>query len=136
MAHQSASKADVTMMLRKEAVIATCMTTALTDIRVALLAAEAPRVQAVHHPRKVAVLLPMKRAKVLLQEVRKQIHPAVVLQRRITVLRIPMMMAIMRFMKMMIMTGIVTGAMMTMLPVWTMQWKMRIGNQAWRQSLR
>ena len=99
-----------------KAVIATFMTIVVTDIRVALLTAEALRVQVVHHPRKVAVLLPVKRAVVQLQAVIKQIHPAAVLQRRITVLRIPMMMAIMQFMKMMIMIGIVTGVMMNMLP--------------------
>ena len=45
----------------------------------------------------------------------------------ITVLWILMMMATMRFMRTMITTGIATGAMMTMLPVWMMPWKMRIG---------
>ena len=34
----------------------------------------------------------------------------------------------MRFMKMMITTGIATRAMMTMLPVWMMPWKMRIAS--------
>ena len=40
-----------------------------------------------------------------------------------------MMMATMRFMRTMITTGIATRAMMTMLPVWMMPWKMRIGKK-------
>ena len=55
------------------------------------------------------------------------IHPAVVLQRRIKALWIHMMMDTMRFMRMMITTGIATGTMMTMRPVWMTPWKMRIG---------
>ena len=115
------------MMQRKEAVIATYMITALTGIRAAPRIAEALKAPVVPQPLRVAILLPAKRAVARLQTARKLIHPAVVLQRRIRVLWILMMMATMRFMKMMITTGIATGAMMTMLPVWMMPWKMRIG---------
>ena len=115
------------MMLRKGAVTATCMITALTGIRAALRTAEAPKVTVVPQPLRVAILLRAQRAVARLQTARKLIHQAVVLQRRIRVLWILMMMATMRFMKMMITTGIATGAMMTMLPVLMMPWKMRIG---------
>ena len=115
------------MMLRMGAVTATYMITALTGIRAALRTAEAPKVTVVPQPLRVAILLRAQRAVALLQTVRNLIHPAAVLQRRIRVLWILMMMATMRFMRTMITTGIATGAMMTMLPVWMMPWKMRIG---------
>lgn len=82
----------------------------------------------------VALHLPAKRAVARLQTARKLIHPAAVPQRRIKVLWIHMLMATMRFMKMMITTGIATGAMMTMLPVWMMPWKMRIGKSVFVSS--
>lgn len=63
----------------------------------------------------------------LLQTARKHTPPAVALQRRVTALWILMMMATTMFMKMMTTIGIVTGAMVIMLPVWTMRWKMKIG---------
>ena len=89
----------------------------ITCIRVAPRTVETLKVPVVHQPLRVTIHLPAKRAVALLQTARKLIHPAVVLQRRITVLWILMMMATMRFMRMMITTGIATGAMMTMLPV-------------------
>ena len=115
------------MMLRKGAVIATYMITALTGIRAAPRTAEALKVPVVPQLQRIAILLRTQRAVARLQTARKLIHPAVVLQRRIKVLWILMMMATMQFMRMMITTGIATGAMMTMLPVWMMPWKMRIG---------
>ena len=118
----------MTTMQRKEAVNATYMIIALTGIRAVPRTAEAPTVPVVHQPLRVAIHLPTKRAVARLQTARKLIHPAAVLQRRIKVLWIHMMMATMRFMKMMITTGIATGAMMTMLPVWMMPWKMRIAS--------
>ena len=127
MVHQSVLRAGVTMMLRREVVTVTYMITALTGIRAVLHTAEAPKVQVVPQPLRVAILLRAQRAVARLQTARKHIHPAVVLQRRIRVLWILMMMATMRFMRTMITTGIATGAMMTMLPVWMMPWKMRIG---------
>ena len=45
-----------------------------------------------------------------------------------------MMMATMQSMRMMITTGIATGAMMTMLPVWMMPWKMKIGKSVFVSS--
>ena len=114
-------------MQRKEAVTATYMITALTGIRAAPRTAESPKVPVVPQPLRVAILLRAQRVEARLQTARKLIHPAVVLQRRIRVLWILMMMATMRFMRMTITTGIATGAMMTMLPVWMMPWKMRIG---------
>ena len=45
-----------------------------------------------------------------------------------------MMMATMRFMRTMITTGIATGAMMIMLPVWMTPWKMRIGKWVYISS--
>ena len=120
-------------MQRKEAVTATYMITALTGIRAAPHTAEALKVPVVPQLQRIAILLRTQRAVTRLQTARKLIHPAVVLQRKIKVLWIPMMTATMRFMKMMITTGIATGAMMTMLPVWMMPWKMRIGkNEYWR----
>ena len=113
--------------VRKEVVTVTYMITALTGIRAALRTAEAPKVPVVPQPLRVAILLRAQRAVALLQTVRNLIHPAAVLQRRIRGLWILMMMATMRYMRMMITTGIATGAMMTMLPVWMMPWKMRIG---------
>ena len=127
MVHQSVLRAGVTMMLRKEVVTVTYMITVLTGIRAALRTAEAPKVTVVPQPLRVAILLRAQRAVALLQTVRNLIHPAAVLQRRIRVLWILMMMATMRFMRMMIMTGIAIRAMMTMLPVWMTPWKMRIG---------
>ena len=115
------------MMLRKEAVTATCMITTLTGIRAAPRTAEVLKVPVVPQLQRIAILLRTQRAVARLQTARKLIHPAAVLQRRIRVLWILMMMATMRFMRMMITTGIATGAMMTMLPVWMMPWKMRIG---------
>ena len=115
------------MMLRMGAVTATYMIIAITGIRAALRTAEAPKVTVVPQPLRVAILLRAQRAVALLQTVRNLIHPAAVLQRRIRVLWILMMMATMRFMRTMITTGIATGAMMTMLPVWMMPWKMKIG---------
>ena len=115
------------MMLRMEAVTATYMITALTGIRAAPRIAEALKAPVVYRLLRVAIHLPVQRAVARLQTARKPIHPVVVLQRRIKALWIPMMMATMRFMRMMIMTGIATGAMMIMLPVWMMPWKMRIG---------
>ena len=105
------------MMLRMEAATATCMIIAPTGIRAAIHIAEALKVPEVPQPQRVALHLPAKRAVALLQTARKLIHPAVVPQRRIKALWIHMMMATMRFMKMMITTGIATGAMMTMRPV-------------------
>ena len=114
-------------MQRKEAVTATYMIIALIGTRVALRTAEALKVPVVTQPQRIAILLRAQRAVALLQTVRNLIHPAAVLQRRIRVLWILMMMATMRFMRTMITTGIATGAMMIMLPVWMMPWKMRIG---------
>ena len=122
------------MMLRKGAVTATCMITALTGIRAAPRTAEALKVPVVPQPQRIAILLRAQRAVALLQTVRNLIHPAAVLQRRIRVLWILMMMATMRFMRMMITTGIATGAMMTMLPVWMMPWKMKIGKSVFVSS--
>ena len=122
------------MMQRKEVVIATYMIIALTGIRAVLHAAEALKVPVVPQPLRVALHLPAKRAVARLQTARKLIHPAAVLQRRIKVLWILMMMATMRFMKMMITTGIATGAMMTMQPVLMMPWKMRIGKSVFISS--
>lgn len=115
------------MMQRKEAVTATYMITALTGVRAAPRTAEALKVLVVPQQQRIAILLRAQRAVARLQTARKLIHPAVVLQRRIRVLWILMMMATMRFMRMMIMTGIATGVMMIMLPVWMTPWKMRIG---------
>ena len=115
------------MMLRMGAVTATYMITALTGIRAAPRTAEALKVPVVPQLQRIAILLRAQRAVARLQTARKLIHPAAVLQRRIKVLWILMMMATMRFMRTMITTGIATGAMMTMLPVWMMPWKMRIG---------
>ena len=89
-------------------------------------------------------VLPPARA-IRLQIVRRHILPAAVLQRRVIVRQVLMMMVIMRFMKMMITTGTVTGAMMIMFPVWMMQWKMKTGKSGggisvkksiWRQCKR
>ena len=114
-------------MQRKGAVTATYMIIALTGIRAAPRTAETLKVPVVPQPQRIAILLRTQRAVARLQTARKLIHPAVVLQRRITVLWILMMMATMRFMRTMITTGIATGAMMIMLPVWMTPWKMRIG---------
>ena len=129
MVHQSVLRAGVTMMLRKEVVTVTYMITALTGIRAAPRTAEDPKVPVVPQPLRVAILLRAQRVEARLQTARKLIHPAVVLQRRIKALWIPMMMATMRFMRMTITTGIATGAMMTMRPVWMTPWKMRIGKK-------
>ena len=115
------------MMLRKEVVTVTYMITALTGIRAALRTAEALKVPVVPQLQRIAILLRAQRAVALLQTVRNLIHPAAVLQRRIRVLWILMMMATMRYMRTMITTGIAIRAMMIMLPVWMMPWKMRIG---------
>lgn len=115
------------MMLRKEVVTVTYMITALTGIRAAPRTAESPKVPVVPQLLRIAILPQVQRAVARLQTARKLIHPAVVLQRRITALWIHMMMATMRFMRTMITTGIATGAMMIMLPVWMTPWKMRIG---------
>lgn len=115
------------MMLGMEAVIVIYMIIALTDIRVPPRTADTLKVPVLHQLLRVAIHLPAKRAAALLQTVRRLIHPAVILQRKITVLSILTMMAIMQFTRMMIMIGIATGAMMTMLPVWMMPWKMKIG---------
>ena len=123
------------MMLRKGAVIATYMITALTGIRAAPRTAEALKVPVVPQPLRVAILLRAQRAEARLQTARKLIHPAVVLQRRIKVLWILMMMDTMRYMRTMITTGIATGAMMIMLPVWMMPWKMRIGKKSIRSLI-
>ena len=122
------------MMLRMEAVTVTYMIIALTGIRAALRTAEALKVSVVPQLLRVALHLPEKRAVVLLQTARKLIHPAAVPQRRIKALWILTMMATMRFMRMMITTGIATGAMMTMLPVWMMPWKMKIGKSVFVSS--
>ena len=114
-------------MQRKEAVTATYMIIALTGIRAAPRTAEALKIPVVPQLQRIAILLRAQRAVARFQTARKLIHPAVVLQRRITVLWIRMMMDTMRFMRTMIMTGIATGAMMIMLPVWMTPWKMRIG---------
>ena len=129
MVHQSVLRAGVTMMLRMGAVTATYMIIAITGIRAAPRTAEALKVPVVPQPLRVAILLRAQRVEARLQTARKLIHPAVVLQRRIRVLWILMMMATMRFMRMMITTGIATGAMMIMLPVWMTPWKMRIGKK-------
>ena len=117
-----------------EAVIVTCMMTVTIGIRVtALLTAVVPIVPVVRQAQRAAVHLQVKRAVVLLQAVRNlihQVHPVIVHQRRKVVLRIRMMMAIMQFMKMMITTGTATGAMMTMLPVWMMRWRMKNGKNS------
>ena len=115
------------MMLRMGAVTATYMIIALTGIRAAPRTAEVLKVPVVPQLQRIAMLLRAQRAVVRLQTARNLIHPAVVLQRRIRVLWILMMMATMRFMRMMITTGIATGAIMIMLPVWMTPWKMRIG---------
>ena len=117
------------MMLRMGAVTVTYMITALTGIRVAPRTAEALKVPVVPQPLRVAILLRAQRVEARLQTARRDSHLAVVLQRRIRVLWILMMMATMRFMRMMITTGIATGAMMTMLPVWMTPWKMRVGKK-------
>ena len=127
MVHQSVLRAGVTMMLRMGAVTATYMIIAITGIRAIPHTAETLKVPAVPQLLRIAILLRVQRAVERLQTARKLIHPAAVLQRRITVLWILMMMATMRFMRTMITTGIATGAMMIMLPVWMMPWKMRIG---------
>ena len=114
-------------MQRKEAVTATYMIIALTGIIAAPRTAEALKIPVVPQLQRIAILLRAQRAVARFQTARKLIHPAVVLQRRITVLWIRMMMDTMRFMRTMIMTGIATGAMMIMLPVWMTPWKMRIG---------
>lgn len=133
MVHQSVLRAGVTMMLRMGAVTATYMIIAITGIRAAPRTAEALKVPVVPQLQRIAMLLRAQRAVVRLQTARKHIQPAVVPQRRIKALWIPMMMATMQFMKMMITTGNATGAMMTMLPAWMMPWKMRIGkNEYWR----
>ena len=116
-------------MQRKEAVTATYMIIALTGIRAVPRTAEAPKVPVVPQLQRIAILLRAQRAVARLQTARKLIHPAAVLQRRITVLRTPMTMATMQFMKMMITTGNAIRAMMTMLPVWMTPWKMRIGKK-------
>ena len=121
------------MMLRKEAVTVTYMITVLTGIRAAPRTAEALKVPVVHQPLRVAILLRAQRA-ARLQTARNLIHPAVVLQRRSTVLWILTMMATMQFTRTMITTGIATGAMMTMLPVWMTPWKMRIGKWVYISS--
>ena len=117
------------MMLRMGAVTATYMIIALTGIRAAPRTAEVLKVPVVPQPLRVAILLRAQRAVALLQTARNLIHPAVVLQRRSTVLWILTMMATMQFTRTMITTGIATGAMMTMLPVWMTPWKMRIGKK-------
>ena len=134
MVHQSVLRAGVTMMLRRGAVTATYMITALTGIRAAPRTAEALKVPVVPQPLRVAIHLPEKRAVARLQTARKPIHPAAVLQRRSRVLWILMMMATMRFMRTMITTGIAIRAMMTMLPVWMMPWKMKIGKSVFVSS--
>ena len=73
-------------MQRKEAVIATCMITALTGIRAAPHTAETLKVPVVPQPLRVAILLRAQRAVALLQTARNLIRPAAVLQRRIRVL--------------------------------------------------
>ena len=115
------------MMLSAGAVTATYMITALTGIRAAPRTEEALKVTVVPQLQRIEILLRAQRTVARLQTARKLIHQAVVLQRRIRVLWILMMMATMRFMRMMITTGIAIRAMMTMLPVWMMPWKMRIG---------
>ena len=115
------------MMLRMGAVTATYMIIAITGIRAAPHTAEALKVPVVPKLQRIAMLLRAQRAVVRLQTARNLIHPAVVPQRRIIVLWILMMMATMRFMKMMISTGIATGLMMIMLPAWMMLWKTKIG---------
>ena len=127
MVHQSVLRAGVTMMLGMEAIIVTYMIIALTDIRAAPRTAEALKVPVVPQLQRIAILLRAQRTVARLQTARKLIHPAAVPQRRIKALWILTMMATMRFMRMMITTGIATGAMMTMLPVWMTPWKMRIG---------
>ena len=117
------------MMLRMGAVTATYMIIAITGIRAATRTAEALKVQVVPQLQRIAMLLRAQRAVVRLQTARNLIHPAVVPQRRIKALWIHMMMDTMRFMRMMITTGIATRAMMTMQPVWMMPWKMRIGKK-------
>ena len=98
------------MMQKKEAVIVTCMIIALTAIRAeAALTAEALRVQVVHQTLRTVVLL-MKRVAILLQVARRHIHPAAVLQRKVTALWILMMKAIMLSMKTVITIGIAIGA--------------------------
>lgn len=82
------------------------MITALTDIRAAPRTAETLKVPVVPQQQRIAILLRAQRAVARLQTARKLIHPAVVLQRRITALWILMMMATMRFMRTMITTGI------------------------------
>ena len=110
-----------------EAVIVTCMIIALTAIRAeAALTAEALRVQVVHQTLRTVVLL-MKRVAILLQIARRHIHPAAVLQRKVTAPWILMMKAIMLSMKTVITIGIAIGAMMIMLPVWMMQWRTMTG---------
>ena len=117
-----------------EVVTAIYMIIASTGIRVALHTAEALKVPVVHRLLRAAMHLPVQKAVALLQTARKPIHPVVVLQRRIKALWIPMMMATMQFMRTMITTGIVTGAMMTMLPVWMMLWKMKTGKSVFISS--
>ena len=121
------------MMLRMGAVTATYMIIAITGIRAEPRTAEALKVPVVPQLQRIEMLLRAQRAVVRLQTARNLIHSAVVPQRRIKALWIPMMMATMRFMRTMITTGIAIRAMMTMLPVWMMQWKMKIGkNEYWR----
>ena len=117
------------MMQKTEAVIVTCMMIVHIGTRVAApLTAAVLVVPVVRQAQRAAVHLQVKRAVALLQAARNpihQVHPVIVHQRRKAVLQIRMMMVIMQFMKMMIMTGIATGAMMTMLPVWMMRWRMK-----------
>ena len=122
------------MMQKTGAVIVICMMTVLIGTRVAVpLTAAVPVVPVVRQAQRVAVHLRVKRTVGLLQVARnliRQVHPLIVHQKRKAVLRIRMMMAIMPFMKMMITTGTATGAMMTMLPVWMMRWRMKNGKNS------
>ena len=122
------------MMQKTEAVIVTCMMIVHIGTRAtAPLTAAVPIVLVARQAQRAAVHLQVKRAAALLQAAKNlihQVHPVIVHQRRKVVLRIRMMMVIMQFMKMMITTGTATGAMMTMLPVWMMRWRMKNGKNS------
>lgn len=115
------------MMQKREAVTAGCMIIAITDTRVPDL--PGPTAIVVQQTLRAAAHLLVERAVNPLRAVRRVIHQAAVLQRRITVLWTLMMKGMMRYMKMTILTGTDTVRMMIMPLVWTMRWKMWIGRK-------
>lgn len=115
------------MMQKREAVTAGCMIIAITDTRVSDL--PGPAAIVVQQTLREAVHLQLERAVNPLRAVRRLIHQAAVLQRRVTVLWTLMMKGMMRYMKMTISIGTDTARMMIMLPVWMMRWKIWIGRK-------